>query len=298
MLIYTTIGGLKTEIFTDVFQGILMILIILLVFMVDTSTITLESVTSLLTDKAVFFGALCLGIAQFLTLLVQPEIWQRVAAARSVVHLKKGLIASWVLLIVVVTPEIIIGLASRSSGTIESSSTLFYDIVKISAPGWFLPFLVVGLFAAFMSTLDSSLFAISSQLGKYGLVVKGERIKKESFTDNRKIAKNIRISIVIVLILALIASLFFVNFLKGVFGLISLLTVISISVLMSLILKMSSNETFIAILIGIIAFAFAFFGGYLTEEPITTLYPSFFLFGYILLQRIALRIYKSLKLKK
>jgi len=80
-----------------------------------------------------------------------------------------------------------------------------------------------------------------------------------------------------------------------VFGLISLLTVISVSVLMSLILKMSSNETFIAIWVGIVALAFAFFAGYLTEEPITTLYPSFFLSGYILLQRILLRIYNSFR---
>ena len=42
-----------------------------------------------------------------------------------------------------------------------------------------------------------------------------------------------------------------------------------------------------------LAFILAFFGGYITDEkPITTLYPSFFIFGYILLQRIALKIYK------
>lgn len=295
VFLYITIGGLKTEIFTDVFQGILMLLIIALVFMVDVSSITSESVTSLLANKTIFFGALSLGAAQFLTLLVQPEIWQRVAAARSLAHLKKGLITSWFLLALVVIPMIIIGLVAQSSSTIENPRTLFYDIVESTAPEWFLPFLIVSLFAAFMSTLDSSLFAISSQLGKYGFIAKGERIRKESLTDNRQIAKNIRISTVIVLALALIASLFFGNFLKGVFGLISLLTVISVSVLMSLILKMSSNETFIAIWVGIIVFAFAFFGGYLTEEPLTALYPSFFLFGYVLLQRIALRIYNSLR---
>jgi len=296
VLLYITIGGLKTEIFTDVFQGILMILIVALVFMVDISTISSESITSLLANKTIFFGALSLGIAQFLTLLVQPEIWQRVAAARGLAHLKKGLITSWFLLAVVVIPMIVIGLVARSSGTIEDPGTLFYDIVETAAPEWFLPFLTVSLFAAFMSTLDSSLFAISSQLGKYGFVVK--RIGKESFTDNRQIAKNIRISTLIVLVLALIASLFFGNFLKGVFGLISLLTIISVSVLMSLILKMSSNETFIAILVGMIAFAFAFFGGYITEKPITTLYPSFFLFGYILLQKIVWQICHRLKLKR
>ena len=294
VLTYTTIGGLKAEIFTDVFQGILMMVIIALVFMVDISTITSESVTSLLTNKTILFGAISLGFAQFLTLLAQPEIWQRVAASRDLNHLKKGLITSWFLLGVIAVPAIIIGMAARGSGTIENPSTLFYDIVEHSAPQWFLPFVVVSLFAAFMSTLDSSLFAISSQIGKYGFL-----IKKEGLPDDRKIAKRIRISNIIVLVLALIASLFFGNFLKGVFGLISLLTVISVCLVMSLLLKMSSNETFIAIWVGIIAFVFAFFGGYLTEEqPITTLYPSFFLFGYILLQKIVLQICNRSRLKK
>lgn len=294
VLIYTTIGGLKAEIFTDIFQGILMTVIIALVFMVDISTITSESVTSLLMDKTIFFSAISLGFAQFLTFIAQPEIWQRVAASRDLNHLKKGLIASWFLLGVIAVPAIIIGMAARGSGTIENPGTLFYDIVENAAPQSFLPFVIVSLFAAFMSTLDSSLFAISSQIGKYGFW-----ISKEELPDDRKITKRIRISTVIVLVLALIASLFFGNFLKGVFGLISLLTVISVCLFMSLLLKMSSNETFIAIWVGITAFIFAFFGGYLTEEePVTTLYPSFFLFGYIVLQKIVLQIYNRSRLKK
>lgn len=294
VLTYTTIGGLKAEIFTDVFQGILMMVIIALVFMVDISTITSKSVTSLLTNKTILFGAISLGFAQFLTLLAQPEIWQRVAASRDLNHLKKGLITSWFLLGVIAVPAIIIGMAARGSGTVENPSTLFYDIVSHAAPQWFLPFVIVSLFAAFMSTLDSSLFAISSQIGKYGFF-----IKKEVIPDDRRIAKKIRIFNIIVLVLALITSLFFGNFLKGVFGLISLLTVISACLVMSLLLKMSSNETFIAIWVGIIAFVFAFFGGYLTEEqPITTLYPSSFLIGYILVQKVIWQIYNRNKLGK
>jgi len=293
VLLYIILGGLKAEIFTDVFQGILMILIIALVFMVDIGKISYESMTSILADKAIFFGTLSLGITQFLTLLIQPEIWQRVAAARDLAHLKKGLIASWFLLAIVLIPMIIIGLVARSSGPIENPKTLFYDIVETTAPKWFFPFLIVSLFAAFMSTLDSSLFAISSQLGKYGFIVK--RITKERFTNDREIAKNIRLSTLIVLVLALIVSLFLGDFLKGVFGLVSLLTVISICVLMSLILKISSNETFIGTLVGMIAFIFAFFGGYITDKPLTTLYPPLFAFGYILLQTVAFRIYNRKK---
>lgn len=293
VLIYTTLGGLRADIFTDVFQGILMLLIIALVFMVDLSPINSELTISLLKNKTVFWGAFTLALAQFLTLIAQPEIWQRVAASRDLNHLKKGLGVSWVLLGLVAIPEIIIGMAARAGGLVQNPSRLFYDIVEHAAPQWFFPFVIVSLFAAFMSTLDSSLFAIASQIGKYGIFI------KKDLKNDKIIIKKVRLSNIVILILALIASLFLGNFLKGIFGLISLLTVISISLVMSLLLKMSSNETFIAIWVGIIAFVFAFFGGYFTEEqPITTLYPSFFLFGYILLQKIAIQISNRLKLKR
>lgn len=296
VLIYTTIGGLKAEIFTDVFQGILMLLIVALVFMVDLTAINTKTVISILTDKAIIIGAISLSIAQFLSLFFQPEVWQRVAAARNIHHLKKGFIASWILLMIFVIPLILIGVAARSGNMVQNTNTLFYDVFNASAPEWFFPFLIVGLFAAFMSTLDSSLFAISSQLGKYGFLFKStEPQSTEKPDEDNKIARKTRLSIAVVTVVALTTSLFFVNFLQGVFGLISLLTVISASVLLSIILKLSSNETFLAILVGFAAFIFAFFGGYVTQEAITTLYPVFALLFYILLQTFSVRIYSKLK---
>ncbi len=290
VLIYTSIGGLKAEIFTDAFQGILMLMVVALAFMVDVSTITSETVSSILTDKVILFGALSLGVAQFLTLLVQPEMWQRVSAARSIKHIKKGFVISWVFLAIVIIPIIIVGLAARGSGTVENPQNLFYDVLNTVAPEWYFPFLIVALFAAFMSTLDSSLFAISSQLGKYGFIVRRGEYKEKGAPDrNKGIARNTRISIFVVLVVALTASLFFANFLSGVFSLISLLTVISAAVLMSFLFKMSSNETFVAVLVGIVAFAVAFFGGYITQEPVTTLYSSFAVVAYSLVQTIIWR---------
>lgn len=294
VLAYTTIGGLKAEIYTDIFQGVLMFFVIALVFMVDTSVITGETVGTILTNKTILIGAISLAVAQFLTLLVQPEMWQRVAAARSVKDIKKGFIFSWVFLTLFFIPEVIIGLSARASGAITDPSNLFYNILSASAPAWFLPFIIVGLLAAFMSTLDSSLFAISSQLGKYGFIVKKrEHEEKDLEQSYPRTARNTRTAIFIVTILALVASLGFADFLSAVFGLISLLTVISVAVLSSFILKMSSNETFVVILVGMAVFISMLFGKLITQEPMTSLYPSFALVGYVILQTIVMRIYNS-----
>jgi len=191
VFLYITLGGLKAEILTDVFQGILMFVIVMLVFMIDTSKITSQSVIDILTNQTIFYSALSIALAQCLLLIVQPELWQRVAASRSLKDLKIGMIISWILLMIIWVPMTLIGLAARCSGLVENPSTIFYDILETTAPGWFFPFLIVSLFAAFMSTLDSSLFAISSQLGKYGLLRKEKRSEPLTSSEERKIVKNI-----------------------------------------------------------------------------------------------------------
>ena len=290
VFLYIYRGGLKIEIFTDFFQGILMLVFIGLVFMVDTSKITKETVIPLLKDKTLIIGAISIGISQFLTLLVQPEMWQKVYAAKSIKDLKKGFVYSWVLIIAFIIPIIIIGLAARASGQIENPNNLFYDILKTSSPSWFLPFISVALFAAFMSTLDSSLFALSTQIGKYGLWIKS-RPKNQKTSENITV-KNIRIALIVVTVLTLITSLFFTNFLKSVLQLVSLLTVNSVVVLFSILLKLSKKETLISSIVGIISFFAALFGGFITSEPYTILYPSLFTLGYILLQMLVFKMFK------
>ena len=291
VFLYIISGGLKIEIFTDFFQGVLMLVFVGLVFMVDTSKITTETVTPLLKDKTLIIGAISIGISQFLSLLVQPEMWQRVYAAKSIKHLKKAFIYAWVLIVAFIIPIIIIGLAARASGNIDNPNNLFYDILKTSSPDWFLPFISVALFAAFMSTLDSSLFALSTQLGKYGLWIKSKEKNKQR--NDTITVKNIRLSLTIVTILTLITSLFFTNFLTSVLQLVSLLTVNSAVVLFSIILKLSKKETLFSSLVGIASFFIAVFGGFITSEPYTILYPSVITLIYIFFQHFIIRLYNN-----
>lgn len=289
VLLYTLIGGLKVEILTDVFQGILMFLIVGLVFMVDTSHITKDTILPILSNKTVIIGAISLAIVQFLTLLVQPEMWQRVYATKDMRHVKRGFIGAWILLMIVVIPLIVIGLSARATG-VQNSGNLFYGVLSTSAPSWFMPFLSVALFAAFMSSLDSSLFAISSQIGKYGFWIK----KKE--TEEKKIISKTRLVTVIVSILALLVSLYFTNFLIHVLQLISLLTVVSVVVLFSIIFKTEKKETFWATIFSFVVFCIMAFTGLITDETHTTLYPCIIVFIFMLIQHLFIKSYKRRKM--
>jgi SSS family solute:Na+ symporter len=296
VFLYISVGGLKTEILTDVFQGVLMIIIVALAFMVDTSSITTGTVTSMLSDMTALKAALSLGAVQLLTFLVQPEMWQRVAAARDLENLKKGMIAGWGLLLIVIVPVIAIGMAVNASGIASPGNNLFMDVLNHAAPSWYLPFLLVALFAAFMSTLDSSLFAVASQLGKYGFIVQpSDAEQDDSAADNspgrRELTENIRATIAVVMVACLAGSLFLGNFLQGVFDLISMMTVVSVSITISMLLSLSSNRTFFIILFGILSYVVILTRGYITSDAITILYPSLVTMIYSIVQEMSLSFY-------
>lgn len=291
VLIYTLIGGLKVSILTDVFQGILMLLIGGMVFLVDTSKITFTTIQPLLTNKTIIIGALSLAASQFLTLLVYPELWQRVYASRSLKDLKKGFIFCSLLLFVIIIPQILIGMSAKAMGGIQNPSNIFYDVLKTASPTWYLPILSVALLAAFMSTLDAALFAIGAQLGKYAFWFKS--VESSEKKDEATVRKT-RIAVTAVTILALILSLFFSNFLSAAFQLISLLTVISVVVLSSLLLKTSKQETFIGTIVAIAIFVYMAFSGVITDVPLTTLYPSGLALSFMLLQNFSIRLYTRL----
>jgi len=242
----------------------------------------------------VIIAAVSLAVAQFLTLLVQPEMWQRVAAAKSRKHLKKALTAAWGYLMVVVVPLIVIGLSVQATGSVDDPGNILLGTLQNTAPEWYLPILITTLFAALMSTIDSSLFAVSSQLGKHGLIAKQQDLSLDQEDGQDKQTWRTRVAVAFVAAATLIGSLFFGGFLSGVFNLISLLTVLSTAVLLSFGFGMSSGETFVTLLVGISLFVGAFSAGFITEQAVTTLYPSLALAGYVLAQTLTIRGYTFL----
>jgi Na+/proline symporter len=282
VLAYIAKGGLKIEILTDLFQGFLMLFFIGMVFLVDTSNISSETILPLLKDQTIILGALSIGVSQFLTLLVQPELWQRIYSVKTLKDLKKGLFASWGLILAFIVPIITIGLSARANG-IEDSNNLFYTIIQDSSPEWFVPIITVALFAAFMSSLDSSLFAVSSQIAKYGFWIDNSKYQHES--DEQLVTKT-RLTLVVVTLITLGASLFFSDFLTSVIQLISLLTINAVIIVASIVLKLTNKEVLTGTLFGVLTYIVAMASNMITDDPSSVLYPSLITFGFVALQRL------------
>ncbi|HEC32672.1 MAG TPA: hypothetical protein ENI63_00235 [Candidatus Kaiserbacteria bacterium] len=291
VLAYIYVGGFKTVVKTDIFQGVLMFAIVGLAIFVGGSGITFGNLQNNILDKAILYGALAIMVIQFLTLFAQPEIWQRIYAAKNIQNLKYGLIFSFILLILFFIPIVIIGLSARYGALITNPSNAFYEILSFASPKWFFPILAVSLFAAFMSSLDSSLFAISSQLAKNNLF-------KKNIPDEYTIKKHIRYWVFIVLTFALVTSFLLGDLLTSVFQLISITTIITAVFSISYILKPSKKEVLIGLLVGITVFVYTTFSGVITQEPITALYPSIVVVIFMLLQKITVLTFSKQKLNR
>lgn len=278
VLVYSLIGGFKAEAYTDVFQGILMLVFLVLAGMI-VSGASLESglVLNNLKNTSLFFDGIALIVLQFLVLIVQPELWQRIIASKNTKEFRKSVILSSVLLMVFFLSLAIIGFYARHKFLIEDPGNAIFDILQFAAPSWFLPIVIISVLAAFMSTIDSSLFALASQLAK-------------SF-GRKSLKWKTQLFMIIAMIVLVPVSLYSGDFLTMVFQLVSILIVVSVVYLFKLVIDLSDIEAFIGLVIGVIFYVYAVFSGLITQQVHTSLYTPLFVLVFLGLQRIMIRIF-------
>jgi len=266
--LYLWFGGFKASIKTDIFQGILMLPIILAIFVFPVH-FSIEKIPSAF-DPSQFWFAIGLALLQFLSLLGQAESFQRVFAARDTKSLKKGLIIAFVLLVFVAGSVAYLGINFKFSGIITDPTNLFTEGVLGALPEWLGSLLAVSLIAAFMGTIDSSAFAFGS------IAARMKNVEKLS-------VKYTRIFMLASILVSAIASLYLFSFLSSVFALISLVSVIGGAVLVSFTFKLSSFEINTFLLTGTLVFVLGLIFKFVTDNPLTAIIPSAVAFGVLLL---------------
>ena len=257
--LYLWFGGFKASIKTDIFQGVLMLPIILTIFVFPIH-FTVEKIPSAF-DLSQFWFAIGLALLQFFSLLGQAESFQRVFASRNVKSLKKGLIIAFVLLVLVAGSIAYLGINFRFAGIMTDPSNLFTDGVLGALPKWLGSLLAVSLIAAFMGTIDSSAFAFGA------LAASLKSVDKLS-------VKFTRIYMLVGVFVSAIASLYLFSFLSSVFALISIVSVIGAALLSSFIFKLKPFEINAFLLTGILVFILGLVFKFITDNPLTAIIPS------------------------
>ncbi|MDW3094711.1 MAG: sodium:solute symporter family protein [Gammaproteobacteria bacterium] len=178
MLIYSAIGGLKAIIYSDAIQGVVLLVLTWIVASVCLSNsggvlnlfeevkISEEALLSTPGPKGLFTVQFL--IVSFITILLmplsQPQLTNRIAYMRSTSDLKTMAIAVALFSLVVILPTIIIGFygsvnySELSAGDFIGKVLVKDQIAVIGAIS------IVGLIAAAMSTSDSILFALGTEL--------------------------------------------------------------------------------------------------------------------------------------
>ena len=277
--IYLWFGGFKVSVKTDIFQGLLMLPIILTIFVFPVH-FTVEKIPTAF-DLSQFWFAIGLALLQFFSLLGQAEGFQRVFATRDAKSLKKGLTIAFILLALVAGSIAYLGINFKFAGITADPSSLFTDGVLGALPGWLGSLLIVSLIAAFMGTIDSSAFAL-------GVLV--ARMKK---TAEESVIKSTRLFTLLGIIISAISSLYFFSFLSSVFALISLISVIGAALLASFLFKPNTFEINAFLIVGTIIFVLGLIFKFVTDNPLTSLIPS----GSALIALLVVRVYQKLKTK-
>ena len=172
--LYTLLGGIKAIILTDVVQGTLFFIILTigtaLVFylsggITEGYQLAIQTRPEAFTvDTSAIGSALNLIVVWSIGYIVLPHLWQRSYMAESAESFTKGLVLFSALTFVFILAAMLIGTLSVGIIPELADSDKLLPQLFSSHLRWAVPLLVLGVFAAGMSTMDSQLLTASSVL--------------------------------------------------------------------------------------------------------------------------------------
>lgn len=258
---YLLIGGFRASIRTDIFNGFVMLPIILTA-LVFPSHFSWEKLPSAFNPSQIGF-AVGLATMQFLSLLAQPESFQRIFASKDSRALKIGLGRSFILILLAAGSVGYLGINFKFSGISVDPSNLFVEGVLGALPPWLAPLLTVSLIAAFMGTIDSSAFAL-------GVLLTGTRGNPSAGT-----VRQTRFYTFLGIAASAFCSLYLFSFLSSVFALISLISIIGTGFLISITFaKVDTFEINAFLVVGTATYLLGLMLKFVTDNPLTSLIPS------------------------
>lgn len=197
--VYLTAGGFQSVIRTDIFQYMILmvIMIVMAKVMISGDTQIASQLTNLSTaDPAMLVAFLAFGV---LIVFQSAEYWQRVYAAKNMKVVVRGFRWSAVFTLITGIVITIISLTARDLAPGIQPSEAFGAGLKLILPGSVIAMALVMVFAAIMSSADTQIFVVSTALS-IDLVGKSRK-KKLSDKQLQNLTK------IFVLLLIVIASL-------------------------------------------------------------------------------------------
>lgn len=165
VVIYTVLGGLKAVVKTDILQAILILLVLgSAYFFIDSKNLSTISISqaSLSIKNVSWTGWFLMPL---LFMLIEQDMGQRCFAAKSSKIIPSSTIIAAALLFTGSAIAIMFGVLAKSSGlNISDDSCTLLESVKFLTNSKITTFFMVAIFLAIISTADSLLCSISSNI--------------------------------------------------------------------------------------------------------------------------------------
>lgn len=209
MLIYSEIGGLKAIMYSDVMQGLLLLTMTWIIAvgcvnyfggvesMFEEVAQVNEALLSVPGPNGLF-GIPFLIAAFFAILMIpvtQPQLTIRVVVMRNLRSTHRMAVAVGFFAMIVIIPTIAIGLYGAVRFTEAPPAEFWAEVLLFEQPGIVAAAVIVGLVAAAMSTADSQIFALGTELRS---LLSGEE---------RVVMQRTRLAIVVFAMAALVFSI-------------------------------------------------------------------------------------------
>lgn len=272
IIIYIFAAGFKAVVRTDIFQYIIILLLVVLSFNIfsHAKSIPLSDLNLFSAGPINILGFLLYGI---MIMTLAADFWQRIYAAKSVRVARKALMITGSVFLFLGVLVVLIGLSVKSH---------FPDIVPTTAlvvgfqellSGPLLGLGLVLLFAAIMSTADTHLFVLSSSLSK-DFFARSERFSQS------KLASNTRLFTIIIGAIGIIAAIIFTKIIDVVTSIASIGIALFPPILFSFWFRLNSKVVIASVIIGILSAVFAFiFVGVSIESALVSFPTSLIVLG-------------------
>ncbi len=247
VIIYLSLGGFSAMVKTDVFQIIIMLLLLISPLLL-TDFLSLGEIYEL--GPWLTLDGLEMQIGFWFFNMTNIQLWQKIIAAKNEQVARRGAFLSILSIPLFLLPLVYLSFNIRAAlPGITDPQTALYAGVGTVLPTWFSPIILIALYAAMMSSVDTSLFGAAI-----------------NFTENilakiwRKAENHLvlftRISMVVLLILSAIMSLKLQSAVWFLFNMSSIVGVLCFPLYTAIYRKLPDKITAFSIAVGLIVFTF------------------------------------------
>jgi len=263
ILIYVYLGGVKSDVKTDLFQYLMFFLLLIIGFMLFQKTSIDTTQLNILSIGAVqIIGMIIMGI---FIIFVSADVWQRAYSAKDVKTLKRGFtLAAFSYLLVGIVISVI-GLIIKSNfPNINPNDAMIYGFSQL--PTGLLGIGLIAILAATMSTIDTGLIVGS-------LFISRDIISRYKKTSKEELIRLTRIFIIALCLITTILAMFTDNLVFVIYNMFNFALILAPAVTFSFFFNLKKRAIMWSFILGIISAIILVSLGQITSD--VTVIPFF-----------------------